>query len=232
MRQRKKVNGKVTIRPGIASYDYQTIGTFYTDAQELGIANSHMAKNSEWGAMTYLTHSKYGEAPILNGNTWAWNEGKYYIEKVSLSTTGNIYGIYDTFGLRNEVVAGYIADSSNSNGNSFASTDNTVNNKNVSTKFATVYFMSESNKWNSNYQFNINKKFGDAIVETSTGGIQTSAWSGKLTEFPSIDYYGKYTRSYFTRGGNNASNGGGPLSFGCGGASACNDTFRMCLITK
>ena len=55
-----KSNSKITIRPNTPSYVGQTIGTFYTDAQDLGIANSHMAKNSEWGAMAYLTESKYG----------------------------------------------------------------------------------------------------------------------------------------------------------------------------
>lgn len=40
----QKVNSKITIRPNTASYASATIGTFYTDAQDLGIANSHMAK--------------------------------------------------------------------------------------------------------------------------------------------------------------------------------------------
>lgn len=64
-----KVDGKLTIRPGVTSY-YQTIGTAYTEAQELGIGNSHMAKNSEWGAMAYLTLSKYGAGSVEKNREW------------------------------------------------------------------------------------------------------------------------------------------------------------------
>ena len=33
----------------------------------LEYANSHLMKNSEWGAVAYLCYSKYGNAPKING---------------------------------------------------------------------------------------------------------------------------------------------------------------------
>lgn len=64
--------------------------------------NSHLTKNSEWGAVTYLTYSQYGR----NGHKIDINDTKYtgggsattaYIETTNQkqSTTGNAYGIYD-----------------------------------------------------------------------------------------------------------------------------------------
>ena len=50
----------IAVKPGLSSWRYCTIGNMYTNAR--GYAenlNSHMLKNSEWGAVAYLTHSKY-----------------------------------------------------------------------------------------------------------------------------------------------------------------------------
>ena len=167
-----KVNSKITIKPNTASYVSQYIGTFYTDAQDLGIANSHMAKNSEWGAMAYLTESKYGRngtAVTKNVTNLTTGQGDYKTN-ISQSTTNNVYGIYDTVGGAFEYTAGYVADSSRSYGNSFASTDDTTNNKTESTQYATVYAKADSDSYTENYTANINKVFGDGIIETSTAG--------------------------------------------------------------
>lgn len=56
-----------------------------------GIANAdtHLMKNSEWGAVTYLAYSEYGSknVQVAPGNFPNWTNG-------TLSTTGNITGIY------------------------------------------------------------------------------------------------------------------------------------------
>ena len=190
----EKVNSKITIRPNTASYVNKTIGTFYTDAQNLGIANSHMAKNSEWGAMEYLTESKYGRDGVgvtsVNGNTG----GGDYKTNILQSTTGNVFGIYDTTGINAEYVTGYLASSSKSYGNSFASTNpsesGAVNDKTESTKYATVYRISESNT----YDENTNRIFGDATIETSTQSGGYNDWYGKSSFFINSSY------PFFTRG--------------------------------
>ena len=66
--------------------------------------NAAIIKNSEWGAIVYLTHSKYGvcnsdSCKVINGNNT-------YISGNSLedSTTGNIYGVFDMSGSASEIV--------------------------------------------------------------------------------------------------------------------------------
>ena len=153
---------------------------------------SHLMKNSEWGAVAYLTESKYGR----NGTAVTRNtSSSYYTAGASgatattnplQSTTGNEYGIFDTVGGAWEYAAGYVADSSNSYGNSFASTDDTTNNKEESTKYATVYRMANSNIYKDNYIVNINKIFGDATTETSTSGSGITSWHSADSYFVGI----------------------------------------------
>ena len=82
--------------------------------------DSHLMKNSEWGAMAYLSCSQYGrngeEITINNTNlnntvksVYAVTRGNDYKNKVNQSSTGNIYGIYDINGSVWERTAAYIA---------------------------------------------------------------------------------------------------------------------------
>ena len=108
----------------------------------LNYANSHLIKNSEWGAVAYLCYSQYGNVPKINGagsvvqNSYyydlytgqgpasASDEGWYNrtdnthnyntANGVLASTTGNVTGIYDLSGGAWERVAGYL---DNGNGN-------------------------------------------------------------------------------------------------------------------
>ena len=97
--------------------------------------DSHMIKNTEWGAIAYLSHSKYGingeirdnnstsytgcasTIPYNNRNTQqcenAWNTSVGYLA----STTGNISGVYDMSGGVGEVVAVFINKSGTKKGN-------------------------------------------------------------------------------------------------------------------
>ena len=234
----QKVNGKVTIGSGIKPYCSKTVGTFFTDSQSIGINGSHMAKNSEWGAMAYLTESVYGKNGgyvTKNSNSPEFTKGiiNFYQTEVNQSTTQNIYGIYDTFGSACEVTASYIADSSNNYGNIFTSTDDTVNNKTTSTKYATVYAHTEGNGYGSNYAPNINKIFGDAVIETSTAGVAPSSWHSKNSVFPGKNYYGTEYCPYFIRDAQHSSSAGGLTSFdfATGNANAYM-TFRMCIIVE
>ena len=91
--------------------------------------DTHMIKNSEWGAVAYLSHSKYGTCidgickeigrnnnsnhitgcgsePRSNEST-VCNEYNSILGK-SASTTGNIYGVYDMSGGKAEFVMGNI----------------------------------------------------------------------------------------------------------------------------
>ena len=232
-----KSDSKITIRPNTASYVSATIGTFYTDAQNLGIANSHMAKNSEWGAMAYLTESKYGRngtAVTQNSTNTTTGQGNY-VSNINQSTTNNVYGIYDTVGGTWENTAGYVADSSINYGNSFASTNpsdtNATNDKTESTQYATVYTKTTSNSSTDNYNANINKVFGDGIIETSTAGIGTTSWHTASSYFVGLSFSDNCP--FFLRGGDYTYTGAGSFLFNFfNGSSYSRLGFRVCLAVR
>ena len=132
-------NSELCFIPDVESWRYQNIGQQYTTAinatygYTISNANtdeiksfmySHMMKNSEWGAVAYLTQSKYGrngkEIDINNSNSFITGNGggstsassdsgtiNAYntVKGVKASTTGNVYGIYDMSGGAYEYVA-------------------------------------------------------------------------------------------------------------------------------
>ena len=65
-----------TIKPNLQSLRDQKISAQFTTAQKLGTSvygstskvDAHMMKNSEWGAVAYLSHSKYGVNREINFN--------------------------------------------------------------------------------------------------------------------------------------------------------------------
>ena len=85
----------VTIRPNVTSWRNTSIPNMVSKAQEVasrhGInADSHMMKNTEWGAVVYLAQSKYG-------NNFIWNNP--YVEGEIYPTTSNgDYGMYNYCG--------------------------------------------------------------------------------------------------------------------------------------
>lgn len=129
-----------TIKPNITSLRGLNVSTHFTTAQKFnnaaiyGVENSfdaHMIKNLEWGAISYLSHSKYGK----NNEIWINPSGDFITgcagESVSAettngcpnqyhtanglkaSTTGNIYGVYDMSGGAYDLVMASMFDSNN-----------------------------------------------------------------------------------------------------------------------
>ena len=179
--------------PNVPSWRSITIGDSYTTAYNYDRSKeSHMMKNSEWGAVAYLTHSQYGrnghEIDINNSSSFITGNGGG-----NASTTGNIYGIYDLSGGAWEYVAGYI-----SNGNSNLSTGSSFAYQTRSTKYATIYPYDSSNDTDTNnyatYK-NAGYGYGDAILETSARGSGTTSWFGDYSYFPGT------SSPFFVRGG-------------------------------
>ena len=81
-----------TILPNIASLRNQNVSTQFATAQKLGgttygvssNSDSHMMKNSEWGAAAYLSHSKY----VVNREVYKNNSSSYYTGR----SGGNVPG--------------------------------------------------------------------------------------------------------------------------------------------
>ena len=129
-----------TIKPNAKSLKNQDISTQLLTAQKFGTStygstskvDAHMMKNSEWGAVAYLSHSKYGTNKEIRINNYynngfltgcganTENEGRsttcgiIYGKATNYpqSTTGNITGVYDMSGGASEFVMGYYSKAS------------------------------------------------------------------------------------------------------------------------
>ena len=136
----------------------------YSNLQLTG-SKSHLMKNSEWGAIAYLTQSKYGrnenEIGINGYNKDTTNyakitgmggssiNNKYNTEYgMNASTTGNIYGIYDLSGGNWEYIATLYSKYTNGNGSAlYTHTANEKYAKDIensqlpanSSKYVTIY---------------------------------------------------------------------------------------------
>lgn len=185
-------------------YNYGQTATYGGSNDSNNILQSHMVKNSEWGAVAYLAHSQYG----LKGGKVMKNESSSYYTggsdtiatvygaNVYQSTTHNPYGIYDLNGGAAEYVASYVNNghtnlSDNGNYNSgtltyslYGSTDT---EKSTSTKFKTVYPSTVSDGGSAqseDYSKSSNMR-GDAVYETSkTYSDSTGAWYSAYSYFP------------------------------------------------
>ena len=168
-----------------------------------GTTESHMIKNSEYGATAYLTESIYGRNEVqITKNTYSptpFTGGNNYILNTSQSTTGNVYGVYDMFGGTNELVSSYSANNTTNNGYGFTSISGNYgekNDKTASTEYATVYqYNVDSDSNANNYKLNLNRIFGDAMFETSGEGTLSTSWYGSTSYFAGTSY------PFFTRGG-------------------------------
>ena len=172
-------------KPLTYAYNCIRTGDIYTLARDIQNASafyglsgidSHMEKNSEWGAVVYLTQSSYGrngtEVNINNMNFNNLNSKNIYevtgvygagtsnssvtaISSVNAynteagikgSSTGNITGVYDLNGCIYESTAGYIT-----NGNSRLSTNGS--SFAYTTADATPQTNNRSTKWATAYPY-------------------------------------------------------------------------------
>ena len=171
---------KVTIKPNIYSWRGINVkNIFETSYNYKRNLDSHMMKNTEWGAVAYLSHSKYGidkEVNINNNslyktgysslptldqssNPGTSGDGENYNQPYNTSigylasTTGNISGVYDMSGGAWEYTSSYIS------GNVGSSGFTTATLANYDTKYFDLYNASSSV---SSYQYRI---LGDATGE-------------------------------------------------------------------
>lgn len=142
------------------------------------VVDSHMIKNIEWGAVSYLSHSKYGKNSLiykndnsayLTGRQGNYTYNDFYLSNLVItpnkeagtgvlaSTTGNVYGIYDMAGI-GEWVMGVMK---NEDGGIFYSNYSGFNDSNmVESKYYDLYEYGTSD---SDFT---RRKLGDATAET------------------------------------------------------------------
>ncbi len=157
----------IKVLPNVQSWRCIRVGNAFTNCLEMndssniyGITSavdSHLMKNSEWGAVAYLSASQYGITPTINnlykidsGKYKAYTGGENYSTNLKQSTTGNITGVYDMCGGAYEFVAAYY--------------DN--KNDNIGTNGTTTYF--EENELKAEYEKYWDKYEVDEEEKTAT----------------------------------------------------------------
>ena len=230
------------VKPGVTSWRNITISNMYDVCLEYNtLLNSHLMKNDEWGAVAYLSKSKYGKE---TEEVWINNSSSYITgssgnsasasqntgtttdytstQGVKASTTGNVYGVYDMSGGAWEYVAAYVNNGNSSltgYGNSlYTSTDSKTKN---------VYAKGSSDNNSSNYSANAGV-YGDTVYETSASGSGSTSWYGDCSYFPGSSY------PFFYRGGGYSDgSSAGVFYFGWDvGFSHSNYSFRPVLVTN
>ena len=210
---------KVIIKPNVYSWRGITVkNIFETSYNYKRNLESHMMKNTEWGAVAYLSHSKYGinteininnnssyktgysSSPTTNqltipgdsGDSNNYNTAFNTAIGYKASTSGNISGVYDMSGGAWEYVASYITGKPRSSGFS------TTTLANYDSKYFDVYNASSAI---STYQYRI---LGDATGEMGpfkqyldgdNASRYHSSWYGDVSSF--VDS----SNSWFIRGG-------------------------------
>ena len=221
-------NLTVRIKPNVRSWRYNTLTNFYKVIYDMQIENniyglntsrsntdSHMLKNMEWGAVAYLTNSKYGRctnntctevtinnssdfitgnagdtisaASSLAGVTNAYNTAKGQLA----STTGNIYGVYDMSGGAFEYVMGNMSDVSGGY-TYYASSGGSNYTYTGNEKYINTY--SYGTSYNNQTAYN-RARLGDATGESKS-------WYFNNTYIVSAHY----SYSWFTRGAGYSNN--------------------------
>ncbi|MEG1597672.1 MAG: LamG-like jellyroll fold domain-containing protein, partial [Bacilli bacterium] len=197
-----------TIKPNLTSLRNQNVSTQFITAQKFkkyGLNNintdAHMMKNMEWGAVAYLSHSKYGlNNEIRNNNSSTYITGctgdSQYVEFAGCqkayntsigylaSTTGNITGIYDMVGGSVDNVMGNMKDI---NGNFYS----------LNSGFANAPLGKYYDKYSNGDLLDHSRGLiGDATRETlKTFGNVRGGWYGDFSEMTSTTY------SWIARGG-------------------------------
>lgn len=254
----------LTVRslPNVTSWRNNTLSNFFTVIQNMQASNniyglnssktntdSHMINNYEWGAIAYLTNSRYGrcadeecinltpnncssyvtgigaDSISASSSTTTCNTAtnKYNGAKgVLASTTGNITGVYDMSGGAWDLTTGNPSSSSTSYTISVGSSGFSSFLYSDTTK---KYFTTYASDQNYNNQAAYNKtRLGDAtgenvLTETSLG---LGGWYSSYSYFPLTNYW-------FNRGGS-IDSAIGIFSFGSNtGAANISSTTRAVL---
>ncbi len=191
----------ITSKPNASPLVSQTVGSFWNLLKSYDTSDtSHMMKNTEWGAVAYLSASVYGK----NSEVYINNDSNYMtgcggttvsedesssctnayasVTSYPQSTTGNISGIFDMSGGTLEYMAAYVSGKVGSSGL-------TVDTINANSNYFDIY-NSASTATTYNYRI-----LGDATGEMGPINDSISSWYQDYSAF--IENSG----SWFVRGG-------------------------------
>lgn len=158
----------LTILPNQESWRNNNLSNYYEAIK--GKGNSyHIIKNSEWGTISYLSHSKYGICSNMKCTEIASNNTYISRKEGKDSTTGNIYGVYDMAGSASEfVMANYTSNNSLALNNSNFKYNVTIPSTDYDLYSGTNFILGDATKeilltqsstgsWDNNYSIFIDK---------------------------------------------------------------------------
>ena len=227
------------ILPNVASWRKNTVSNFWRVIYDMQASNniyglttsrtntdSHMLTNMEWGAVAYLTNSKYGRC--TNGSCTEISKNCYGEKNLgyrtsmtgcgpmknsgidydticnaynttlgqTASTTGNVYGVYDMSGGADEYVMG-----------NMSSTNGTTYTYYASDAGTNFIYNTDTIKYLTSYAYGTTCKdqtasnrgrLGDATGEVVLINNSTNINGGWYRDYTCFSYYGN---SWFSRGG-------------------------------
>ena len=189
-----------TILPNQESWRNNNLSNYYEAIK--GKANSyHIIKNSEWGTISYLSHSKYGICSNMKCTEITSNNTYISGKDEKDSTTGNIYGVYDMAGSASEfVMANYSTNNSLALNNSNFKYNTTIPSTDYDLYSGTNFILGDATKeilltqsstgsWDNNYSIFIDKvnnwfiRGGMAGNEVGNGIFYYNATSDNQSEY-------------------------------------------------
>ncbi len=200
---------KIIIKPNVYSWREIKLGNMFENSYKYQRnLESHMMKNTEWGAVVYLSHSKYGTCTDVNSNQ---NYLTGY-DNINESVTGNRTGIYGMSGGAWDYVMGYTTGATTTGGYSEITSihQDFFENSNWK-KYYDVYSATEQTDYDNRILGDATEEVKNWYEDSSSFVISTSPW--------------------FLRGGYlNHSEADGIFAFGwCSGIAAPTLSYRIVL---
>ena len=195
-------NIKAVSKPTIKPWRNISIGNAYYNGLNYDKAKqSHILKNSEWSAVTYLADSIYGRnGTLINSNSEFTTGGSnnltvVYFQNGGQSSTNNVTGVFDLAGGVSEATAAYINNGFSALAQYGGTEEDMLCSTDKSSKFKTIYKHSNMDQGTNNYKSEIvlanyelcNNRRGDAIFETSNSGVGNSSWFNNFSYFMAED---------------------------------------------
>lgn len=243
-----KVNDKIKAvsKPMIYSWRNISVGNAYFNGINYDTSKqSHILKNSEWAAISYLANSKYGQDGshvyknsdynyITGGST---NVTQLYFTNSNESTTGNATGVYDMSGGTKEYIATFISNNCDFLSQNGGTDKDMIYENSFNSKFKTIYNSDPSDQGivgtysqemaAKNFILTREKR-GDAFYETANSAIGASSWENGYSYFMQTDV------PFLVRGGSAMdAQGAGLYSFVANaGQAEDSNGFRVALVTE
>jgi len=201
---------RMVAKEGVSSWRNIQVTNIFDNCYNMNrILDSHMMKNTEWGAAAYLTVSQYGKGAT---NEVEQNTSSEYLTGYGAngtlstgeaSTTGNMYGIFDMSGGMWEYVAAYLEDECMGPQGKNYNYNKSLIEATEKYKDAYTIKVNQDNTTSNTIEdcYEANKlRVGDGLweVTSQTGGVNT--WYKDLSNFAGV-YFDNNHYPVFNRGG-------------------------------